>query len=215
MALGHAIAALAEIDRAVGRLEGVGMHRLVGEEQREGFGPRLAQEVDGVFVQKIGDVAFVLALIAVDVQHRIDDRAVAREAHPAVVARPRPAGIAHVPFADMGGLVAQPLQDAVIVGQAMAVGVARHVVDDAVAAGVLAGDDRGAVGRAERRGVEGRREHRALVADAVDMRRLHVGMAADPQLVEPEVVDQNDDEVRLLLPATMMFPQSTPRTETP
>ena len=91
MALGHAIAALAEIDRAVGRLEGVGMHRLVGEEQREGLGPRLAQELDGVLVQKIGDVAFVLALIAVDVQHRIDDRAVAREAHPAVVARPRPA----------------------------------------------------------------------------------------------------------------------------
>ena len=174
------------------------MHRLVGEEQREGFGPRLAQELDGVIVEKIGDVAFVLALIAVDVQHRIDDRAVAREAHPAVVARPRPARIAHVPLADMGCLVAQPLQDAVIVGQAVAVGVARHVVDDAVAAGVLAGDDRGAVGRAERRGVEGLREHRALMADAVDMRRLHIGMAADPQLVEPEIVDQNDDEVRLL-----------------
>jgi hypothetical protein len=96
----------------------------------------------------------------------------------------------------------------------MAVGVARHVVDDAVAAGILAGDDRGAVGRTERRGVEGRREHRALMADAVDMRRLHEGMAADPQLVEPEIVDQNDDEIRLLPACHDDFPQSTPRTET-
>jgi hypothetical protein len=48
-------------------------------------------------------------------------------------------------------------------------------------------------------GVERRGEHRALVADAIDMRRLHVGMAADPQLVEPEVVDQDDQEVGFAL----------------
>ena len=120
----------------------------------------------------------------------------AREADPAVVARPRPARIAHVPLADMGGLVAQLLQDDVIVRQAMAVRVARHIVDDAVAARILAGQDRGAVGRAERRGVEGRREHRAFMADAVDVRRLHVGMAADTQFVEPEIVDQHDQEIR-------------------
>jgi hypothetical protein len=47
--------------------------------------------------------------------------------------------------------------------------------------------------------VERRGEHRAFVADAVDVRRLHVGMAADPQLVEPEVVDQHDQEIGLTL----------------
>ena len=31
--------------------------------------------------------------------------------------------------------------------------------------------------------------------DAVDVRRLHVGMAADAELVEPEIVDQDDDQV--------------------
>ena len=218
MARRRQIAAVAEVDRAVGRLEGVGMHRLVGEEQRERLVALLAQELDGMGVQEIGDVAFVLAFIAVDVEHRIDDRAVAGEAHPAVVARPRPARIAHVPLADMGGLVAQPLQDDVIVGQAMAVRVARHVVDDAVPAGVLAGDDRGAVGRAERRGVERRGEHRAFVADAVDVRRLHVGMAADAQLVEPEIVDQDDQEIGFALSCQDGFPplraRSTPRAET-
>ena len=40
------------------------------------------------------------------------------------------------------------------------------------------------------------REHRAFVADAVDVGRLHVGMAADAQLVEPEIVDQDDQEIR-------------------
>ena len=116
-----------------------------------------------------------------------------------------------MPLADMGGLVAQPLQDGVIVGQAVAVGVARHVVDDAVPAGVLAGDDRGAVGRAERRRMERLGEHRALVADAVDVRRLHVGMAADAELVEPEVVDQDDDEIGLALACHDAFP--TPRAK--
>jgi hypothetical protein len=99
----------------------------------------------------------------------------------------------------MGGLVAQLLQDDVIVGQAMAVRVARHIVDDAVPAGILAGQDRGAVGRAERRGMEGRGEHRAFVADPVDVRRLHEGMAADAQLVELQVVDQHDQNIRFAL----------------
>ena len=163
-------------------------------------------------VQKIGDVAFVLTLITVDVEYRIDDRAVAGEAHPPVVARPWAAGITHVPFADMGGLVAQALQDDVIVGQAVAVGVARHVIDDAVAARILAGDDRGAVGRAERRRMERRREHRALATDPVDVRRLHIGVTADAQLIEPQVVDQHDQEIGFTLLCHHLFPLAPNRS---
>src|SRR5262249_56219617 len=140
-----------------------------------------------------GDIALVPAFVAADGEHRIDDRAVVRETQPSVVARPRSARVAHVPLADMRRLVAQALQDDMVVGQAMAVGVARHIVDDAVSAGVLAGEDRGAVGRAERRGVEGRTEERAFPTDAGDMRRLHEGMRADGKVVEPEVVDPGDD----------------------
>jgi hypothetical protein len=40
-------------------------------------------------------------------------------------------------------------------------------------------------------------------------------MAANPELVEPEIVDQNDDEIRLLPACHVDFPQSAPRTETP
>ena len=53
-------------------------------------------------------------------------------------------------------------------------------------------------------------EHRAFVADAVDVRRLHVGMAADPQLVEPQIVDQDDEEIRLTLPLATMIPPKHP-----
>src|SRR6516162_5386109 len=40
------------------------------------------------------------------------------------------------------------------------------------------------------------REHRPFMADTVDVRCLHIGMAADPQLVEPQIVDQDDQEIR-------------------
>src|SRR5689334_13131627 len=96
----------------------------------------------------------------------------------------------------MRRLVTELLQDDVVVRQAMAVRIPGDVVDDAVAAGILAGQDRRAVGRAERRGVKCPGEHRAFVADAVDMRRLQEGMAADAQLVEPQIVDQYDQEIR-------------------
>ena len=39
-------------------------------------------------------------------------------------------------------------------------------------------------------------EERALAGDAVGVRCLHVGMAARPELVEAEVVDQDDENVR-------------------
>ena len=44
-----------------------------------------------------------------------------------------------MPFADVRGLVTQALQFEVVIGQAVAGQVAGNVVDDAVAAGVLAG----------------------------------------------------------------------------
>src|SRR5687768_5330746 len=79
----------------------------------------------------------------------------------------------------------------------MAHRVAADVVDDAVARGVLAGEDRGPVGRAKRRSVEGIRETRALGGEAVDVRRLHVRMPGGAGLVEAQVVDEDDNQIRL------------------
>src|SRR6185503_3383158 len=74
---------------------------------------------------------------------------------------------------------------------------APDVVDDAVARRVLAGEDRGAVRRAQRRGVERVGEHRALVRQAVDVRRLHVRMSRRAGFIEAQVVDQDHDQVGL------------------
>ena len=100
-----------------------------------------------------------------------------------------------MPLADVRRAVAALLEREVVVRQPVAHRVARHVVDDAVAAGVLAGQDRGAVRRADRRGMEGALEQRALAGEPVDVRRLHVGMAAGAELVEAQVVHQDDQEV--------------------
>jgi DNA-binding transcriptional LysR family regulator len=189
------VAAATRVERAVGGLEGVRVDRLVREEQRVRRVVATVDELERLRVQQVGHVAGVLRLDAVHVQHRVDDRAVAREADPAVVARARRGAVPHVPLADVRGPVAEPLQDPVVVRQPVAERVARDVVDHAVPARVLAGDDRGAVRRAQRRGVERVAEPGAFVADPVDVRRLHVRMTAEADLVEAQVVDQDHDQV--------------------
>src|SRR4029079_3985968 len=84
----------------------------------------------------------------------------------------------------------------VIVRQPVAHRVARHVIDDAVAACVLPSHDRRAVRRADRRGMERALKERALARDPVDLRCLHVRMTACAEFVVAQVVDQDDDEVR-------------------
>src|SRR5688572_6238859 len=173
------------------------MHRLVREEQRPRLAAPALDEAQRHAIEQVGDVALLLHVLAVLVEPRVVDAAVAVEAHPVVVAGPRPAVVAHVPLADVRGLVAELAQLEVVVRQAVAHRVARHVVDHAVAAGVLPGHDRGAVRRADRRGVEGALEQRALARQAVDVRRLHVRMAAGAELVVAQVVHQDHQQVGL------------------
>ena len=83
------------------------MHGLVREEQRPGLvALALLEEIHRQAIHDVGDVAGVLHVLAVVAELRIDDAAVAVVAHPVVVALARHAVVAHVPFADMGGLVA-------------------------------------------------------------------------------------------------------------
>jgi hypothetical protein len=196
VALGRLVTtAPGEIEGAVGGLVGIRVHRLVGEEEAPRLRARALDERHRLRVQQVGDVAGRGAPRPVDVQLRIEELAVAVEAHPAVVAGTGRAVVAHVPLAHVRGLVTEPLQLHVIVRQAVARRVARHVVDDAVAARVLAGHDRRAVGRAERRGVERVEAPRALAGEPVHVGRQHVRMPARPELVEAQVVDQDDEQV--------------------
>lgn len=94
-----------------------------------------------------------------------------------------------MPLADVCGVVAEPLQAQVVVGQTMAMSITRDVIDDAMAARVLAGRDRRTIGRAQRGRMEGVDEIGTLASDAIDMRSLHVRMAAHAHLVEAQIVD--------------------------
>jgi hypothetical protein len=196
---GDLVAALArEVERPVRRLERVRMHRLVREEERERAVALRLDEAHRALVQEIGDVAGLLDRAPVLVELGVEEAAVALEAHPQVVAGAGRGLVPHVPLADVRGLVAEPLQLEVVVRQPHAGGVACDVVDDPVPARVLAGEDRCAVRRADRRRMERPRERRALVGDPVHVRGLHVRVAAGAELVEAQVVDQDDEEVGFL-----------------
>jgi hypothetical protein len=64
--------------------------------------------------------------------------------------------------------------------------------------------------------MEGRCETHALQADTIDVRRLHEGMAADAELVEAQIVDQDDQDIRFApvchsaSPAARRAPKHTP-----
>jgi hypothetical protein len=73
----------------------------------------------------------------------------------------------------------------------MAARTAFGVVDDAVVASFLAGEDVGATRRAQRRDREEILELRALARDAIKMGRARERMARGAEIVEAEVVDHD------------------------
>ena len=218
MALGDAVAAiLVDPKRAVGGLFRVRVHRLVGEEERPRLRVLPRDELHRHRVHDVGDVAPVLEVRPVVTQPGVDQAPVPVVGHPVVVARARHAVVAHVPLPDMRGFVSEPLQLEVVVRQAVAGRVARHVVDDAVPARILSGEDRRPVGRADRRGVKRPVEQGPFARDAVHVRGFHVRVPARAELVVAQVVDQDDEEVGLPLhPHTgSVRPQTTARTVAP
>lgn len=200
MPLGHHIAPLCgDLERAVSRLLGVRVNRLVGKKERKRLVVAAINEVKRKLVHDVGDVAAVMTVPSVMVQHRISEPAVPVIAHPAVITGSWAPVVAHVPFADMRGFITQPLQLQMIVGQPMAHGITRHVVDDAVAAGVLPTQNRSPIGRTDRRGVKGSRKQSALMSDPINMRRLHVGVSARAKFVIAQIINQDHQQIRFLL----------------
>ena len=100
-----------------------------------------------------------------------------------------------VPLADHGGLVAGALE---FLGDVIALGVERLFEGvDAVLVAVLAGEDGGAAGRADRVGAEAVGEAHAAVGDAVDVRRLVDAAAVGGDGVGGVVVGHDEEDVGL------------------
>ena len=110
MTLGRLVAAVAgKVQGAVGSLVGVRVDRLVGQKEAPGLGTGSLDERRRLRVQQIGDVARSGAAVTVQVELRVEELAVAVEAHPAVVTGARRAVVAHVPLAHVRRLVTQAL----------------------------------------------------------------------------------------------------------
>ena len=104
--------------------------------------------------------------------------------------------LAHVPLAEVGGVVACALElhrKAAEVG-----GILREVVLHAVSVRVNAAEDARSAGGAERCGAEGVLEIHALLAQPVDVRRLQMRVAREAQCVPALIVGKNEQDVRTL-----------------
>jgi hypothetical protein len=103
------------------------MHRLVGEKKRERLAAFPLEEFEREIVQQVSDIARALLVRAVDVELRVLDAPMPVERDPVVVAGPWLAVVAHVPLADVRGLVAAALQREVVIRQPVAHCIARDV----------------------------------------------------------------------------------------
>ena len=156
----------------------------------------LLEPVEGEIADQVGAVAGVLLAAGGSEEGGIVVDALAGEDVPVVEA----GGVGdEVPLADHGGLVAGALQ---FLGDVIALRVERLVEGvDAVLVAVLAGEDRGAAGRADGVGAEAVGEAHAAVGDAVDVRRLVDAAAVGGDGVGGVIVGHDEEDVgRAALP---------------
>ena len=155
----------------------------------------LLDEGDRPVGQDVGDVPLDLVDAAILIQLGVGGPSLSGDGHPPVETGPGSRIVPHVPLAEVGRLVAVTLKGPREGPEPVAGPVPCHVVDDAVAGGVLPGEDAGPVGRTERHRVEGMREHHPFAGELVDMGRFEKGMPGDPQLIPSQVVDDQDDDI--------------------
>src|SRR6185436_3938411 len=101
-------------------------------------------ELNGVTVQQVGNVARCLDRLAVFVHIGIQVRALAFETYPPIKSGARRVVVAHVPFADESRVVTSPTQQQRKSRQLMAGSRAVDVVCDPVGASVLTRQETGA-----------------------------------------------------------------------
>jgi hypothetical protein len=187
----------------VGRIEALGVfvlghegavRRLVSHDEAERLLARLADPLDRLLGDPVGEVALQQLALAVDVEGRVEVVPLAPVAHPVIEAGPRRVVVlAHVPLPDVGRLIAALLEAARVARHRG--GIVREVVEDAVRMGVQAAQDRGPAGGAERRGAERVGEADALAREPVHVRRAQERMAHAAHRVPALVVGKDQHHV--------------------
>ena len=186
-----------------------------GEVEEEGFfgGGIAADELDGFGGELVGVVAFARdddRRLVVEGLFYVPKAGCADEGTPefveAVRARPVFLGVADMPFADEAAAVAGGLQGfwdgdrGVVEGEDgdVAAGVGAREFGHTDAMRVAAGQERGAGGRAHRRGGAVVRELHALLGEAVEVWRVDL-RAVMTEVSPAEIVGEDHDEVRRAL----------------
>ena len=181
---------------ARGRGEGV-VDGLIAEVEEEGLiGGPLPEPLDGLVGQDIRIVALEGLAPAVDVKLRIEVGALSLEADPVVKAGTWfVVVVAHVPLADVGGAVAGLLE--VLGKEDGSLGNGALVVDHPVVVHVLAGQDGGPAGGAERRADEGVSEVSSFLGEPVEGGGFQPlgGIRVEAHEVVAMVVAENEDNV--------------------
>src|SRR5262245_41106392 len=112
-----------------------------------------------------------------------------------IEAGPRRSIDTHVPFANEGSFVAGVVQQAWPGDHGVALRAAIDVVVNAIGVDILTRHKAGSAGRAERRGGESVLEDGPLFGQAVDVGRLHERMTGAAELVEPQIIHEDEDDV--------------------
>ncbi len=169
--------------------------RFVAKAQQKRLLALLFKPVDGEVRYDVRIVAGDLAPLAIDIERGVPVLALALVADPVVEAGALLVVVlAHVPLADVGGLVACVVQRD---GEARQVrGVLAKVVHYAVRMGVDSGKEAGPRRRAERSGDERIGAPNALVGQPVEVGSFEGRMAGRRETVPTLVVGEDEDDVR-------------------
>src|SRR4051812_31970387 len=100
-----------------------------------------------------------------------------------------------MPFADERRFVAGVVQEPRPGDQRMAFATTIDIVNDAVRVRIKAGQKAAPTRRAKRRRSERIAEHRPFLRQAINIRRLDERMADAAQLIEPQIVHQDEDDI--------------------
>ena len=140
------------------------------------------------------------------VDYRIDVLSLALETDPIVESRPARIVEAHVPFSDEGGLVASLTESPGEGIKRMADDVDPQpvVIRDQVFVGILTCQEARSTGRAKRARHEELGEARTLVGEAINVRRLQVGIARDAEPVGALII--GDDAPRIANTSCIALP---------
>ena len=168
----------------------------MGEVETKRPVPFSPQESNSLFVKHIGRVAAECDSATIHIENRVKRGALSFHSNPMVETGTSRVIVAHVPLANVGGLVTSSLQHLRKRLQLVTSLAAVGVVENAMMTGVESGEQTRSDRRAEWRSAEGISKPRTLAGNAVDVGSANKRMPAAPQIVPAQVIDQNHNHVR-------------------